>query len=119
MLKNRVAVVTGAGRGIGRAVAELFISEGARVVVNDLDLDVAQETVRACEAIGGKACAVLSVGSVTDSAYCESLMKRAFDTFGAHRGCISRPYYLPITGPARGVKEARWRQSARRHLGAR
>ena len=44
VLDDKVAIVTGSARGIGRATAELLSEQGAKVLINDLDADVAQET---------------------------------------------------------------------------
>jgi NAD(P)-dependent dehydrogenase (short-subunit alcohol dehydrogenase family) len=52
-LKNRVVVITGAGSGIGRASAREFAREGAKVVVADINLEGARETIRQIEALGG------------------------------------------------------------------
>ena len=57
-LENRIALITGAGRGIGRAIAEHYGREGARVAVADLTLESAQETVDAIEKAGGTAMAL-------------------------------------------------------------
>ena len=64
MLKERVAIVTGAGRGLGRAHAKLLASYGARVVVNDMDLTLAEEVADEIVTSGGEAMAVAA--SVTD-----------------------------------------------------
>jgi NAD(P)-dependent dehydrogenase (short-subunit alcohol dehydrogenase family) len=57
-LKDKVAIITGSGSGIGRATAELFAREGARLVVADLVGERAEETVRRITAAGGEAIAV-------------------------------------------------------------
>jgi 3-oxoacyl-[acyl-carrier protein] reductase len=79
-LEGKVAVVSGSGRGIGREIALKLASEGARVVVNDLDGGPAAETVAAIETSGAKA--VACVGSVTDAAFGERFVKTALESFG-------------------------------------
>ncbi len=79
-LEGRVALVTGAGRGIGRALALKLADEGASVVVNDLDAEPAESVVREIKTRGGRA-AVCS-GSVTDSGFADRFVGTALDTFG-------------------------------------
>ena len=67
-LGGKVALITGSGRGIGRAIALKLASEGARVVVNDLDEAPAQETVEAIRAAGGEAVACVDSVSAPDFA---------------------------------------------------
>ena len=59
-LSGKVAIVTGSGRGLGLAYARELARQGAAVVINDVDADVAAEAVRTIEADGGKAAADLS-----------------------------------------------------------
>jgi 3-oxoacyl-[acyl-carrier protein] reductase len=80
MLKDRVAIVTGSGRGIGRAVALLFAQEGAKVVINDIDPQPAQEVVAEVEKAGGEACAF--PGDVTKSDFAEGIVNQAVKTWG-------------------------------------
>ena len=76
-LEGRAAVVTGAGRGLGRAYAIALAAAGASVVVNDVDEAAATETV---EAIGGRA--VAEVRAVGDSEAAEALVERAVAEYG-------------------------------------
>jgi len=79
-LSGKVAIISGSGRGIGRAVALKLASEGAAIVVNDLDEGPALETLAAIEQAGGRA--VACVGSVTEDGFAERFVKTAIDSFG-------------------------------------
>jgi 3-oxoacyl-[acyl-carrier protein] reductase len=79
-LERKVAIVSGSGRGIGRSIALKLASEGASVVVNDLDAGAAEATVKAAIQAGGKA--VACVGSVTEPSFAERFVKSALDNFG-------------------------------------
>jgi 3-oxoacyl-[acyl-carrier protein] reductase len=78
-LQGKVAMVTGSGRGIGRAIALKLASEGARLVVNDLDAEPAQQVAEEIRAAGGEA--VVCVGSVTATDFAERFVKSAVDAY--------------------------------------
>lgn len=78
-LAGKVALVSGSGRGIGRSIALKLAREGARVVVNDLDPEPAQEVVAAIKAAGGEA--VACVGNVTASDFAERFVNTAVETY--------------------------------------
>lgn len=79
-LAGKVAIVTGAGAGIGRATAELFAREGASVAVVDLNLQTAQETADAIIAEGGKAIAIQT--DVANEEAVAAMFAKTVETFG-------------------------------------
>jgi len=78
VLDGKSAIVTGSARGIGRATAELLAEHGARVVINDLDGDAAEQ---AAGEIGGES--VSFAGDLTKEGVCDALVERAVEAFGS------------------------------------
>ena len=79
-LDGKIALVSGAGRGIGQAIATKLAAEGAQLVINDLDPEPAEETCRVVERAGGTAVPV--VGSVTEPDFGERFVQSALDEYG-------------------------------------
>ena len=80
LLERKVAVVTGAGRGIGRATALRFAQEGAAVVINDVDPDPGEETAQLVKEAGGQA--AVSTDNTVNLDEAGQMMERAAGQFG-------------------------------------
>jgi len=78
LLDGKAAIITGSARGIGRATAELFVQEGAKVLINDIDGDIAQQ---ASDEIDGET-AVFS-GDLTEPSAPDKMVEAAIDAFGS------------------------------------
>ena len=79
-LENKVALITGAGSGIGRATAELFAKEGAKVIVADYNAESSQLTVRSIKESGGQATFVQA--DVSKAIDAERMVRAAVNTYG-------------------------------------
>ncbi|MFA4090194.1 SDR family oxidoreductase [Mycobacteroides chelonae] len=121
-LDGRVAVITGAGRGIGREHALLFAREGASVVVNDLggandgsgsDAGPAQEVVDEIVAAGGKA--VANTDNISTWAGASNLVNQAVETFGQLDAVVNNAGILR-DGFVAGLEEEQWDSVIQVHL---
>ena len=79
-LENKVALVTGGGSGLGRAAAQLFAREGARVLIADINLAGGEETVDLIEAAGGTSAAIET--DISQAAQVESMVAHTVERYG-------------------------------------
>ncbi|HEY0173786.1 MAG TPA: SDR family oxidoreductase [Pyrinomonadaceae bacterium] len=115
LLEGKVAVVTGAARGIGRACAELFAAHGARVVLSDIDAEPAREAAEALKAAGGDALAV--PGDVTASDFGASIVGAALDAYGRLDVIVNNAGYT-WDGTAHKMSDEQWQAMLDVHLTA-
>jgi 3-oxoacyl-[acyl-carrier protein] reductase len=78
--KDKVAIVTGSGRGIGRTTAVAFAKEGARVVINDIDKEPAEETLNTIKETGGEA--IICLGGTDDRQAVQNMVDTTLEKYG-------------------------------------
>ncbi|MHA1681388.1 MAG: SDR family NAD(P)-dependent oxidoreductase [Promethearchaeota archaeon] len=80
LLEGKIAIITGSGRGIGKAIALKFVEEGCKVTINDIDVDVCNATADEIKANGGEAIAVKA--DVTNPEEVKNMVDKTVEAFG-------------------------------------
>ena len=91
LLDGKVAVVSGAGEGLGRSICIALATNGARVVAGDIDGDALAATVEAVQVAGGEATG--AVTDIRDAAACRALVDRTVTTYGALDVLVNDAYH--------------------------
>lgn len=106
-LKNRIAIITGASNGIGKATASLFAEQGAKIVVSDIDSDRGMEVVQAIRFLGGEAEFIKT--DVSNASDVERLMIRTREIYGGlHILFNNAGIMLPDDGNSQETSEDVW-----------
>jgi NAD(P)-dependent dehydrogenase (short-subunit alcohol dehydrogenase family) len=106
-LEGKVIIITGSGSGIGRATAELFAQEGAKVVVAEYNAEAGQKTVDAIKTAGGEA--LFIAVDVSDSAQVQHMVQTTLDAFGGIDILFNNAGTL-IWGTVLDTEEESWNQ---------
>jgi len=105
-LDGKVAIVTGAASGMGKAIAKLFAKEGAKVTVSDINEEGAKETVREIEADGGTAIAVKT--NVASEEDVNHLVDKTVETFGTVDILVNNAGIMDGMEPVGEISTERW-----------
>ncbi|GBF33057.1 3-oxoacyl-reductase [Desulfocucumis palustris] len=116
MLKDKVCIITGSGRGIGKAAALLFAREGAKLAITDIDEAPALETVAEIKALGGQAIAV--VGDVTAEGYAQRLVKETVEAFGPSLDILVNNAGYTWDGTVHKMTDSQWQAMLDIHISA-
>jgi 3-oxoacyl-[acyl-carrier protein] reductase len=115
LLQDKVAIITGSGRGIGAAAALLFAEHGAKVVVTDIDPVPAEETAHQIAQAGGTAIAVAA--DVTDAGGVEELIGQTVNAYGGIDILVNNAGYT-WDGMAHKMGDEQWEAMLNIHLTA-
>lgn len=105
-LNGQVAVVTGAASGMGKAIAELYVKEGAKVVVSDLNLEGAEAVAAAIKAGGGEAIAVQT--NVADPKDIHTMIDTAVSEYGTLDILVNNAGIMDNMAPVGDVDDEKW-----------
>lgn len=105
-LKDKVAVVTGAASGMGKAIAELYAQEGAKVVVSDLNIEGAETVAAGIRAAGGKAIAVKT--NVAERNDIHTMIDTAVNEFGTLDVLVNNAGIMDNMAPVGEVDDEKW-----------
>lgn len=108
-LADKVALVTGSGRGLGRACAQIFAREGAKVVVVDLDRDTGEETVGLIEQGGGEA--IFVEADIAEPGDVQRMVNTAVETFGGLDCAINNAVCNINRQPLADISEDDWHRA--------
>jgi NAD(P)-dependent dehydrogenase (short-subunit alcohol dehydrogenase family) len=109
-LTGKVAVVTGSSRGIGRAIAEEYAAQGARVVVSSRKQDACQEVVDQINARHGEGRAVAIAASISSKTALEQLVAQTHETFGRIDILVCNAASNPYYGSMDGISDEQFRK---------
>jgi len=115
LLAEKVAIVTGSGRGIGAAAAKLFAAQGAHVIVTDIDLEPAQAIADEIKSMGGNALAIAA--DVTDAGSIEELVGQTVSTYGGIDILVNNAGYT-WDGMSHKMDDDQWQAMLDVHLTA-
>ena len=107
-LADKVALVTGAGSGIGREICKLFVQEGAKVVATDINAEALQSLVQEMEAAGGALTTV--AGNIAERADAENMVETAVRVYGTLDILINNAGIMDDFTTLANTDDALWRQ---------